>query len=511
MKRIKWGVFLPPFMLLIACVIYNFIDTSSFAKLTVDTYSAILKNFGWLFLGGPFCMLIVLIWVYFSPLGNVVLGGKDATPIFDKKTWYFVALCTTIGCGIVFWAAAEPIQYYLYPPVSSGIEAQTPAAAVFSMTVVYNNWTLLPYSIYCIVAVMFAFSYYNMKQEYSLGSCITPLTNGKHKTLFGNIIDSISVFCLVAGVSSAVGIATLNLNGALSNMFGIESNSFVWGLIIAVLVISFVLSAVSGIMNGIKKLSDFNVYVYIGLLALIVLFGGIVFILGFGIETVAAWFTDFFKISLYTGTAASDSWAQDWPIFYMGSWAAWAPISGVFLGKISKGRTVKECIKMNLIATAAFSVLWFMIISGATMNMVLTNPECGLLEAFAMGYENVIYALFDNLPLSVITKILFFIAVFVSLVTACDSNTVAISDLCCYGNKENPDESDTPAWLKIVWGVLIAVITWIMMVVGDGLTGMKMMANIGGLPAMIVIVAIMFALIKVAKAPEKYDKTKQNF
>ncbi len=506
-RRIKWAVFLPPFLLTIVCVIYNFINSASFAGTMSALYYGILNHFGWMFLGGPLFMLFVLIWVCFTPLGNVVLGGKDAVPIFDKKTWYYVALCTTVACGIVFWAAAEPIQHYLNPPASLGIEGGTPAAATYSMAIVFNNWTLMPYAIYCVVTVMFAFAYYNMKKEYSLGSCLAPIVKEKYEKPVGTLVDIVCIFTLVAGLAASLGVGILNLNGALTNMFSLISSPFVWAVIIAVVTATFVVSSVSGVSKGIKFLSNFNVYVYGLILLLTLMFGGVVFILNFGMESIAMWLDNFFRISLFTGAAAKDTWAQDWPVFYMGNWAAWAPISGVFLAKISKGRTVKECILLNLFATALFSILWFMIISGATLNMVMNHPGSGLTEAFAMGYENVIYCLFDNLPLSVITKILFFVAVFVSFVTASDSTTVAISDLCCHSDKENPEKSDTPAFVKILWGVIISVLTWIMMSIGEGITGMKMLSNIGGLPALIFVLLITTALIRVAKNPKKFDRT----
>lgn len=507
MKKIRWEVFLPPFLLVVVCVIYNFVNSASFANTMSALYYSILNQFGWMFLGGPLFMLFVLIWVCFSPLGKIVIGGKDAKPIFDKKTWYYVALCTTVACGIVFWAAAEPIQHYLYPPESLGIEGGTPKAATYSMAIVFNNWTLMPYAIYCTVTVMFAFAYYNMKKEYSLGSCLAPIVKKKYERPVGTIVDIVCIFTLVAGLASSLGVGILNLNGALTNMFGLSSGRFVWAVIIAAVTTTFIVSSVSGLTKGIKFLSNFNVYVYMLILALTLLFGGTVFILNFGMESIAAWLNDFFNIALFTGAAAKDTWAQDWPVFYMGNWAAWAPISGVFLAKISKGRTVRECILLNLFATALFSVVWFMIISGATLNMVMNHPGSGLTEAFAMGYENVIYRLFDNLPLNIITKALFFVAVFISFVTASDSTTVAISDLCCHNNQQDSGQSASPAWVKILWGMIISVLTWIMMSIGEGITGMKMLSNIGGLPALIFVLLITAALIKVARNPQRYDRT----
>ena len=504
LKKTRWNVFLPPFLFLLACVVFNFIDTNKFTEACGTVYNGILQNFGWANLAGPFCMIIALLYVYFSPLGEYVIGGKNAKPLFDKRTWFFIALCTTIACGIVFWAAAEPLQHYLYPPESLNIEPASSEAAVFSMTVIFTHYTLMPYATYTIVTVMFAFAYYNMKKKFSIGSCLAPFVPEKHEGKVGIVVDVIAIFALCAGLAASLGIGVLNINGALTNMLGLPSNSITWLVIIVCVTAFFVLSAISGIVKGIKVLSDMNVYLYLFLIALIFLCGGTVFILEFGLESIAKWLSTFFERCLFTGASTGDPWSDNWTIFYMGNWFAWAPITGVFLGRISRGRKVKEVIKVNLFATSIFCMIWFIIISGATLNFAMHDPDCGLIEAFNLGYENAIYCLLDNLPLAAITKVLFFIAVVISFITAADSNTVAIAGLCC--NSDGEEDPESPAALKILWGVIISAVTWIMMSVGDGMTGIKILSNVGGFPAMILVICIMFALIRVARSPEKYNK-----
>ena len=501
--KINYSVFLPPFVLLVLCVIHNFADGAGFASSMTSAYYWILNNFGWLFLFSVVVILFVCIYICFAPFGSTVIGGKDAKPMMKWGTWFSITLCTTVAAGIVFWAAAEPVQHLLHPPASSGIEPMSAQAALFSMSQVYIHWTFLPYGIYTICTVMFAFGYYNMKKTCSLGAAVSPIVPDKHVNKANTVIDIVCVFSLVAGLAASLGVAVLNINGGLNRIFGISSNPTVWAIIIGVTVGVFLISAVSGVMKGIKLLSDINVYIYYGILVLVLLFGGTVFIFSFGAESLGDFFSGFFSKALFTGAATKDTWAQDWPMFYFGNWMAWAPISAVFLGRISYGRKVKQIVIMNLVITSVFSIAWFMVISGATINLAMNKPSSGIIESFSAGYEYVIYQLFENLPLTSILVPVFLVCVFISFVTASDSTTVAISSVCTAGI--NPEDPDAPKSMKILWGLIIAVVTWIMMSVGEGITGVKMLSNIGGLPTMFYILFVTYSALKVARHPEKYD------
>lgn len=505
--KIKPSVFYPPFILLFGCILFNFVDQSDFEKYIFSIYSYIIDQFGWMFILLPSILLLACVWIYLSPMGNIRIGGKNAQPQIRKKTWFTITLCTTIAAGIVFWAAAEPIQHILYPKASLGISPLSSDAIEFAMTTIYTHWTFLPYAIYTIATVMFAFGFYNMKKPFSLGATISPLLNEKRSRWINPLIDCICVFSLIAGLSSSLGVGVLNINGGLTKLFGVQSSPVIWALIIAILVVTFIISAITGIMKGIKILSDINTYIYIVIIAFILIFGGTAFICSLGVNSFGNYLTNFFSQSLSTGIFDTDDWTKQWTIFYFGNWLAWAPITAVFLGRLSYGRTVKEIIIMNLVCTSIFSVIWFSIISGATINYAINVPNSGILEAFRNGYENTIYQLFQNLPLSVLTVPLYFFAVFISFVTAADSTTVAISGICSTGI--SPDSPESPKYIKIIWGLTIAVVTWIMMSVGEGITGLKIMANIGGFFSMFFMIAVLYCAILISIKPQKYNLIEQ--
>lgn len=507
-QKINLIVFLPAVLLFCACILLAFLDNAAFVSLTGTLYAWILDEFGWLFLLTALVVFLVCIGLYFSPFGKIVIGGKEAKPMMSVWNWFSITLCTTVASGIVFWGAAEPVQHILNPPVSSGIEALSSEASLFAMAAVFRHWTVLPYGLYTILAVVFAFVYYNMRQPFSLGSVIAPLIPEKGRSGVSKAVDFICVFALVTGLAASLASGVLSINGGLSKLMGVDSNVMVWGIIILVIGGMTVIAAVTGITRGIKYLSNINVAMYIVILGFILLFGGTVFIFSFGIESIGQFIATFFSGTLFTGTAEGDPWAKNWTMFYLGNWMAWAPVTAVFLGRISYGRRVNDVIAMNLFVTALFSIVWFMIISGATVNQLMNNPDSGLIDAYNAGYENVIYQLFKNLPLSQIFIPLYLVAVLISFVTAADSTTMAIAGICSKGIA--PDSPEPPTYLIAVWGVIVAVVTWIMMSVGEGITGIKMLSNIGGLPAMFLIILVVISAIIISIHPERYNLVDKN-
>lgn len=502
-SNVNYKIFLPAIVLFVLCITVAFVNNQLFVDVTTRVYDAILEYFGWLFVLVAVICFVLCIVLYLSPFGNIVIGGKKATPQLSNWSWFTITLCTTIGSGIIFWGAAEPVQHMLYPPESLHLDPLSPDSALFAMSTIFKHWTLLPYALYTIVTVVFAFVYFNMQKEYSLGSTILPNKNFKRRDIICTVTDLICVFSLVTGLAASIYAAVLSLNGGISRLIEIPSNAVSWGIIIIVICSITMLSAISGINKGIKNLSNFNVAVYIVILAIILLFGGAKFICGFATESIGKFISTFFESALFTGEAAGDTWAKDWTMYYFANWLAWTPITGVFLGSICYGRKVKHVILMNLGLTSAFSIVWFAIISGATVNQLLNDPNANLIEAFNNGYENVIYQVFQNIHLDKILTPTFIVAVLISLITASDSTTYSISSLCSKGIAQNA--AKPPKVIIVIWLVVIGFLTWIMMSFGEGITGIRILSNIGGFPSMILVILIIYTAIKFAIKGNVYN------
>ena len=497
MKKLKHEVFWLPFLFLIASAIYSLVDVEHFLQIAKTANDWILVNFGWLFSISTLFFLGIVIAVYFSPLGKVRIGGEKATPMLTKWRWFSITLCATIATGILFWGTAEPIFHLHAPPVGLGIEANSAAAAQFSMSTMFLHWTFTPYGIYTLAGLTFALVYYNLKQPFSLGSLLYPLI-GKHAYgIVGNTIDAVCLFSLVAGMAASLGSGILTIAGGLNLFADLEPTPFLLGMIALVIVCTFIISAASGLMKGIRILSDLNIKFFFALCAFVFLFGPTTFILSFGVESFGNYLQHFFERSLYTGASSNDGWANSWTIFYWANWLAWAPISALFLGRLAIGYTVKDFIRFNLLYPSLFGCFWMMVFSGSVIYYDFV-VESGSMNAVleAGGAESVIYALFQKLPFAPIVSGFFLLIAFLSYVTAADSNTTAMGGISARDiSLENPEP---PLLIKIAWGATVGVIAWVM-VAFAGIDGIKMASNLGGFPALFLIIAVAFSLIKLAQ------------
>lgn len=503
---LRKGVFLPPWLLLVLMVVVSLTNGEAFMAGLNAVTGWILDNFAWAFnLTTVGCVCTVII-VYISPLGKVRIGGSKARPIMKLRDLIWITLCTTIAAGILFWACAEPLYHLYAPAISEGVEPGSAGATLFAMKTMFLEWTWSPYAIYTVATLIFAFVFYNMKQPYSMGSALVPVFGEKVKK-YNGVVDVICLFALVAGMAASLGTGTMTIGGGIEKVFGITSGPTAWGVIIAVIVVTFVISSVSGVMKGIRVLSSINAKVYIALLAFLLLFGPTAFMLNVSAESFGAYIQDFFRMSLMTGQVFEDGWSKSWPIFYWCNWLAWTPITAVFLGKILKGYTIRDAIKCNFIIPALFSTVWMGLFATASIYYELNGK--GLYDTLLdKGTESVVYAVFDQLPLSFVIIPFYLFIVFISFVTASDSNTNAMSGLCTNGITQ--EEQESPSWLKVVWGVSIALMTWILISFA-GIDGIKAASNLGGFPNMFLVILMMAGLLKICRNPKKYDVHKEDY
>lgn len=486
-------VFWPTFLILLAAVTASYIDLNAFLAVSKQLNNMILTNFSWLFSAGSFAMVVLTVIVYFSPLGNVRIGGEDAKPLLTKSRWFMVALCTTLAVGVLFWTTAEPLYHTYGPPSSLSIEAGSAAAKSFAMSTMFLHWTITPYAIYLVPSLVFALVFYNLRASFSIGSMLQPLLGAARVKRYAGLIDTLAMFALVAGMASSLGTGALTLSGGLSQYIGGETTPLRLAIIIAVIVITFVASAASGLQRGIVLLSSFNTWIMLALGLFVLVFGPTLYMFSLGVESLGVYLDTFFSRSLFTGAASGDNWPQSWTVFYWSVWFAWAPVSAMFLGKIGRGYTVREFVQINMLYPALFTAVWICIFSGSSLYFdALGN---GSLNAVLneQGVEHVLYQMFQQLPASgLMIAFLLFIA-FISFVTAADSSTDVISNLCSKGVTADSDLDGNPM-LKVVWGVIIGTVSWVM-VSFVGIDGVKMLSNLGGLPGMILVLMASSALI----------------
>ncbi|KGJ86866.1 BCCT family transporter [Colwellia psychrerythraea] len=495
MKHLRPITFWPAFVCLVLTVIYTIIDEKNFIAATSALNSMIITNLSWLFNLSAVFLVFVVAYAFFAPISKVRIGGEGSTPLLTPFKWFAVSLTTVIAMGILFWSVAEPILHYYQPPEYLGITPESAQAMRFSMSTIFVHWTITPYCIYTVAALAFALSLHNLKLKFSIGSMLRPILGRWADGVGGQVIDGLALFSVVLGMSATLTSGLLVIGDGFQSIFGIEKSATVYALIAVVIIGSAIVSATTGLQNGIQNLARLNTWIYLIGALFIFIVGPSVFILSLGVESLGVYVSDFFARNLVTGASGNSQWPGWWTVAFFASWFAWAPLSCLFLGKIARGYTVRQFIIVNTLLPSLFGFVWFSIFSGSSLFFDTTQGGI-MYDAYkANGFASVIYVLFDQLPGSTILSAIFIFTCFITFITAVDSNTDAIGSLCTKGI--DAENIQSPLWIKACWGGAIAFVAWISASF-IGVDGVKMLFNLSGVPGMLIVVGSAFAFIKLA-------------
>ena len=482
---------LPPLVPLLLCAGFALYDPVGLIGLAGSASSWILEHFDWLFSWSSASFLVLLAATYVSPLGRTTIGGLGAARLLSPWRWFAITACTTIATGILFWGIAEPIYHVSAPPPAGATSPE-----VFAVSTLFLHWTLTPYAIYTVGGLLFSLGFYNHRQPFSLSALLRPVFGPGVHERGGAFVDAVCLFALVSGMAAALGAGSLALVGGILGYLGAATTATPGslGLVIAVVVIAFTVSAATGLQRGIRILSNYNIIGFL-LLALFVLLTGPVS------ETIklsglALWdfVVTFVPRNLGLDPGIPSTWSWDWTSFYWANWYAWAPVTALFLGRLAKGYTVRQFIEMNLLCTSLFGAGW-MIAFGATA--VVVDRESGGQLSLALaerGPEAVAYALFEQLPWLSFTAVFFLVLVFLSYVTAADSNVSAMSALCTRGI--HPASAEAPLVVKVIWAGIIGLTSWVL-VSFAGLDGIRLISTLGGFPAMLIFILAGVGLLRL--------------
>lgn len=507
MRSLRHIAFWPPAVLFAGGMAWNFAAPKSFTSAIRATNDWIIANLAWAFALGVLAVLGVVVWALVSKFGDVRIGGRDAVPMLDNARYFGITLTTIIAVGILFWGTSEPLYHYTAPPPSLHLPPSSPESAVFAVSTMFVHWGFLPLAIYALPTVLFGFAFYNMRLPYTIASTLVPVFGRRVLGRWAQPLDAAVMYSLVAGMAASLGSGILSISGGLSYLTGWQSGLLMWALVDAAVVITFVASSVTGLFKGIRRLSEANMILFSGLLVFVLLLGPTAFVLNLDTEAFANHLSSFFPKAAFTGAAAGDPWAGSWTIFYWCNWLAWAPISGMFLGRISYGHTIRQALTVQFVAPAVFDIVWVGIFS-ATAIKLDRDTGGALSHALSRGPEYAAYAFFDRFPGSAVLIPIFLVAVFLSYVTGSDAYTTTLGGLSSTGI--SPESPEPATWLKVFWGALLGVVSWVLLAMA-GVDGVKMLSNIGGLPALLLTVLMLVALVRVGRSPARYDRRPEDY
>ncbi|AOT62016.1 MULTISPECIES: BCCT family transporter [Streptomyces] len=477
------------FTVVLVLVLWAWLGDRSFDSASTTALSWVLDNFGWLFVVAADVFLVLCLVIAFSRFGRIRLGADDARPEFGNLAWIAMMFSAGMGIGLMFYGVGEPLTHYLAPPPATGVRAESGEAARTAMEYSFFHWTLTPWAIYGIAGLALAYAGFRKGRGNRLSAAFVPLIGARRAESWpGRLIDLLAVFATVFGTATSLGLGALQVAEGLDLTTGLTASRTSQLVIIAVLSAAFVLSAFSGLHRGIKWLSTLNIILAATLMVFVFLLGPTVYILDSIPASVGGYLQDLLPMATRTGAFSDQAWLGAWTIFYWAWWLSWAPFVGTFIARISHGRTIREFLVGVLLVPSGATVVWFSVMGGSALRLQSTG-EADLAGAVEEGAEASLFAMLDALPLGTITSFVAMVLVMTYFVTSADSASLVMGSLTSRGALHPPN------WLVVGWGVLMASVAAVLLVVG-GLSSLQTATILVALPFVVVMLCLCWALLK---------------
>jgi choline-glycine betaine transporter len=492
-SRINTLAFWPSFIIAVGFILLGITNQEVFGQFLNASLDWISVHFGWLYLLSTLSAIIFVLILAFSRIGDIKFGGPEAKPEYTLWQWFSMSLCGGIGTGILFWAMGEPIFHMAGPPVALGAEPFSREAGIFAVSQTILHWTLAQYALYSICGVCIGLMAYNRHKALTVTSIFEPFVPKRYQRSIKTFISAASIFCIAGAVSCSMAAGLMQIGSGLDFIFGIPANKLSWFLIAAAIIGAYVISAVSGIKKGMRILSSFCARMFIILMFIVLLGGPTLFILNIGTEAMGDLLNNVFSRSVILPTMADhDTWPKAWIIQFMASFAVYAPLIGLFLSRMARGRTVRQFILMNIFAPSIFCAVWISIWGGSAVYFQHTGIFNVWEAVNSGGMESTIFTLLQNMPFGYLLSVLFMITIFASFATLADPMASTMATLSTKGLLV---DDEAPKYLKIVWGCTFGLIAYLL-VASKGADAVRGLFSIVGLPMLFMIIFYVICLIK---------------
>ena len=490
--RVNKPVFITSGILIVGFIIFGSLFTETAAALFSFLQDFIAEKFRWLFIILFNVALVFCIYLAASRYGDIRLGKQTERPQYTLFSWIGMLFSAGIGIGLVYWGTAEPLYHFMAPPVGEG---QTVEAAKQAMNLSFLHWGLHAWAIYTVVALSLAYFHFRRGLPLSIRSTLYPILGQKIYGKWGHTVDILAVFGTMFGVVTSLGLGVMQINSGLEGLFGIPNTLTVQFIIIAFVTSLACGSLMLGLDKGIKRLSDINMGLTGILLAFMVILGPTLFIFDSFIENVGNYLANIVTLSTWSEAYSGTDWQSAWTIFYWAWWVSWSPFVGVFIARISRGRTIREFVFGVLLIPMTILFFWFTTFGGVAIQMELLaaiSPDLvspGLVAAVQADTGSAIFKLVEYYPLTKPITLLIVVMIVLWFVTSSDSASFVI-DMLTAGGDTNP-----PKIQRLFWAIMQGVIAAILLAAG-GLGALQAAAIVAGLPFALVIFVMMYALLR---------------
>ncbi|MBA2441203.1 MAG: BCCT family transporter [Rubrobacter sp.] len=496
-------VFIISLAVLAAFTLFGALFTGVIADGAGAIQGFIVDYFGWLYIIGVSFMLIFVVFIGFSRYGRIKLGPDDSRPEFSNTAWFAMLFTAGMGIGLVFWGVGEPVFHFQSPPVG---EAETEAAAQNAMNYTFFHWGLHPWAVYILLGLSLGYAAFRRGLPLRPSSIFYPIIGDRAFGPIGNSIDILAVFGTIFGLATSLGLGATQINFGLNFLFGVSEGAGSQIAIVGVITAVALISVMLGIHGGIRRLALINLVLAVILAAFVLIAGPTLYLLN-SLATNVGYYVQNLpqtSFSMYTYAEGGAGWLGDWTLFYWAWWISWSPFVGMFIARISYGRSIRQFVAVMLLAPSGASFVWFTIFGNTALSSLMAG-EGGGLASLESDARDGMFALFSQLPLGALGGVLSFLAIIVValfFITSSDSGSLVV-DILTNGGDPNPIWQTRSMW-AIIEGAVAAVLLG-----AGGLIALQTASLIAGLPLTVVLLLMCYALLKAlqqeqlpARAPD---------
>ncbi|MCF4102517.1 BCCT family transporter [Gillisia sp. M10.2A] len=449
------------------------------------TQDFVANKAGWFFVLSVNIFLIFMVYLALSKFGNLKIGGQSAKPEFKTLSWFAMLFSAGMGIGLLFWSISEPIYHFLSPPMAEG---QTAEAAKEAMKFTFLHWGFHAWAVYALVGLSLAYFTYSRGLPLTIRSVFYPFLGDK---IYGKIGDAIDIFAVLAtlfGLATSLGMGVQQIAAGLDHLFGIDSGVQTQILLIAGITLVATVSVVLGVDKGVKFLSEWNMRVAVLFLLLVVVLGPTIFIFKSFVQNTGSYFSSFLDIASWTESYTGTKWQNSWTVFYWGWWIAWSPFVGMFIARISKGRTVREFILGVLLVPSLVTFFWISAFGSSSLHMALLGDD-SIINAVNDNVATALFVFLEDYPFAFILNIIAIILIAGFFVTSSDSGSLVVDSLTSGG------KIDAPVGQRIFWAIAEGTVAAVLLV-GGGLQALQTASIVTGLPFALILIVMCYSLYK---------------
>ncbi|NNH01805.1 BCCT family transporter [Acinetobacter sp. ANC 5414] len=458
---------------------------NSFELLTQKMNQWIIHSFSWFYVLSVAVFLIMLIYIALSDMGKIKLGPDHSQPKYGNASWFAMLFTAGMGIGLMFFGVAEPVMHYVTPPAG---EPETVLAAQQSLRVTFFHWGLHAWAIYTVVGLSLAYFAYRHQLPLKIRSALYPLIGKKIYGPIGDSVDTFATIGTVFGVATTLGFGVTQINSGLNYLFGIEQAPSTQVVLIIVVSAMAATSVFFGLDKGVKRLAELNLVLVLLLLIFVFITGPSIYLLQTTIQNAGQYVSNLFVMTFNLYAYQPSGWIGGWTIMYWAWWISWSPFVGMFIARVSEGRSIREFIVGVLLIPTGFTLIWMGFMGNAALFSIMHEANTTLLDAVQRDSSVALFEFLNNLPFSSVTSIIATLLVMLFFVTSADSGSLVTDYLTA--KSEN-----SPTWQRLFWTVLIALLAIILLLVG-GLEALQSATIMSALPFTIIMLLICWGLIK---------------